>query len=60
MLQVKEAQPSVLAPYVGPSRLGHEGRRVVAGQRLTQAASDIFLGWAEGPGTTTTYASSGT
>jgi len=51
VLQVKEAQPSVLAPYVGPSRFGHEGRRVVAGQRLTQAASDIFLGWAEGPTT---------
>jgi uncharacterized protein (DUF2252 family) len=49
VLQVKEAQPSVLAPYLGPSPLSHEGRRVVAGQRLTQAASDIFLGWAEGP-----------
>ncbi len=47
VLQVKEAQASVLAPYVGASRLGHEGRRVVAGQRLTQAASDIFLGWCE-------------
>jgi uncharacterized protein (DUF2252 family) len=51
VLQVKEAQPSVLAPYVGASKLGHEGRRVVAGQRLTQAASDIFLGWTEGPKT---------
>ena len=62
VLQVKEAQPSVLAPYVGASTLGHEGRRVVAGQRLTQAASDIFLGWCEGPrsGATTTCASSGT
>jgi len=49
ILQVKEAQPSVLAPYVGASKLGHEGRRVVAGQRLTQAASDIFLGWCEAP-----------
>ena len=49
VLQVKEAQPSVLAPYVGVSKFGHEGRRVVAGQRLTQAASDIFLGWCEGP-----------
>ena len=47
VLQVKEAQASVLAPYHGASRLGHEGRRVVAGQRLTQAASDIFLGWCE-------------
>jgi uncharacterized protein (DUF2252 family) len=49
VLQVKEAQPSVLAPYVGASRSGHEGRRVVAGQRLTQAASDLFLGWCEAP-----------
>ncbi len=49
ILQVKEAQASVFAPYFGASRLGHEGRRVVAGQRLTQAASDIFLGWCEGP-----------
>ena len=45
VLQVKEAQASVLAPYVGPTASGHEGRRVVAGQRLTQAASDVFLGW---------------
>jgi uncharacterized protein (DUF2252 family) len=49
VLQVKEAQPSVLAPYVGPTASGHEGRRVVTGQRLTQAASDVFLGWCEGP-----------
>ena len=46
ILQVKEAQPSVLEPYVGDSALGNHGRRVVVGQRLTQAASDIFLGWA--------------
>jgi uncharacterized protein (DUF2252 family) len=51
ILQVKEAQPSVLEPYVGTSMLGHDGLRVVAGQRLTQAASDIFLGWTEGPRT---------
>ena len=51
ILQVKEAQPSVLEPYVGSSELGHHGRRVVAGQRLTQAASDLFLGWCEGPET---------
>jgi uncharacterized protein (DUF2252 family) len=50
VLQVKEAQPSVLAPFHGPTVLGHEGRRVVAGQRLTQAASDLFLGWATAPG----------
>jgi uncharacterized protein (DUF2252 family) len=49
VLQVKEAQPSVLAPFVGPTAGGHEGRRVVAGQRLTQAASDLFLGWCEAP-----------
>ncbi len=49
VLQVKEAQPSVLAPYVGPTPSGHEGRRVVSGQRLTQAASDLFLGWCEAP-----------
>ena len=48
VLQVKEAQPSVLEPYVGDSTLGHHGRRVVVGQRLTQAASDVFLGWGEG------------
>jgi len=47
---VKEAQPSVLAPYVGPTPTGHEGRRVVTGQRLTQAASDLFLGWCRAPG----------
>jgi uncharacterized protein (DUF2252 family) len=49
VLQVKEAPPSVLAPYVGPAASGHEGRRVVAGQRLTQVASDVFLGWCRGP-----------
>ncbi len=49
VLQVKEAQPSVLAPYVGPTPTGHEGRRVVSGQRLTQAASDLFLGWCQAP-----------
>jgi uncharacterized protein (DUF2252 family) len=49
VLQVKEAQPSVLAPYVGPTPSGHEGRRVVSGQRLTQAASDLFLGWCQAP-----------
>jgi uncharacterized protein (DUF2252 family) len=44
-LQVKEAQPSVLHGLAGKSRYGNEGRRVVAGQRLMQASSDIFLGW---------------
>ncbi|HEX4033212.1 MAG TPA: DUF2252 domain-containing protein [Solirubrobacteraceae bacterium] len=51
VLQVKEAGPSVLEPYAGPSELPHHGLRVVVGQRLTQAASDIFLGWSVGPRT---------
>ena len=46
VLQVKEASPSVLAPYAGQSAFTHHGHRVVAGQRLMQCASDIFLGWA--------------
>ena len=45
ILQVKEAGASVLEPYTGPSPYPNHGRRVVAGQRLMQAASDIFLGW---------------
>ena len=45
LLQAKEAQASVLEPYVGASRHGQHGQRVVVGQRLMQAASDIFLGW---------------
>ena len=50
-LQVKEAEASVLEPYTAPSEFDHHGQRVVEGQRLTQAASDIFLGWltAKGP-----------
>jgi uncharacterized protein (DUF2252 family) len=44
-LQIKEAQESVLAPYAGPSVYEHQGERVVAGQRLMQAAGDPFLGW---------------
>jgi uncharacterized protein (DUF2252 family) len=44
-LQAKEAQTSVLAPFVGKSSYSNQGQRVVEGQRLTQAASDIFLGW---------------
>jgi uncharacterized protein (DUF2252 family) len=44
-LQVKEAQESVLSPYVGASAFHNQGQRVVAGQRLMQASSDIFLGW---------------
>jgi len=44
-LQVKEAQESVLCAYAGTSKYGNQGERVVNGQRLMQAASDIFLGW---------------
>jgi uncharacterized protein (DUF2252 family) len=48
-LQIKEAEISVLSPYAGRSECSHEGERVVTGQRLMQAASDVFLGWADGP-----------
>lgn len=44
-IQVKEAEASVLEPYLGSSRYANHGERVVQGQRLTQAASDILLGW---------------
>ena len=44
-LQIKEARPSVLAPYAGKSLYANDGLRVVVGQRILQAASDIFLGW---------------
>ena len=44
-LQAKEAQPSVLAAYCGRSQYRNQGERVVAGQHLMQAESDIFLGW---------------
>jgi uncharacterized protein (DUF2252 family) len=44
-LQAKEAQPSVLAEYAGRSQYSNQGQRVVAGQHLMQAESDIFLGW---------------
>jgi uncharacterized protein (DUF2252 family) len=44
-LQVKEAENSVLAEFAGRSRYANQGERVVVGQRFTQAASDIFLGW---------------
>ena len=44
-LQAKEAQESVLERFVGKSKYANHGQRVVAGQRLMQAASDIFLGW---------------
>ena len=44
-LQFKEAQQSVLEPFLGHSEFANSGQRVVEGQRLTQAASDIMLGW---------------
>ena len=44
-LQLKEARRSVIAPYVRARVAGNQGRRVVLGQRLMQAAGDIFLGW---------------
>jgi uncharacterized protein (DUF2252 family) len=48
-LQVKEAGASVLEPYLGKSQFSNHGERVVAGQRMMQAASDIFLGWIRNP-----------
>jgi uncharacterized protein (DUF2252 family) len=60
ILQMKEATPSVLAPYVKHtgefSRFEHEGQRIVRGQKLMQAVSDLFLGWLDGtPGTGRQY-----
>ena len=48
-LQVKEAEASVLAAHLPKNGYKHQGERVVAGQELMQAASDIFLGWMSGP-----------
>ena len=45
VLQIKEAEASVLERFCGASRFGNHGQRVVEGQRLLQPASDIFLGW---------------
>lgn len=47
VLQVKEAQASVLEPYLGPSGTRNHGERVVVGQKRMQAFSDLFLGWTE-------------
>ena len=47
-LQFKQANQSVLEPYAGASPYAHSGERVVVGQRLMQAASDLFLGWYTG------------
>jgi hypothetical protein len=49
-LQAKEAEASVLEEFVGRSDPGSHGRRVVHGQHLMQASSDIFLGWDHAPG----------
>jgi uncharacterized protein (DUF2252 family) len=45
LLQIKEAQESVLAPFAGASDYANHGERVVVGQRMMQAATDVFLGW---------------
>jgi uncharacterized protein (DUF2252 family) len=47
-LQIKEAHASVLEPYAGKSSYENHAQRVVAGQHLMQAASDLFLGWTKG------------
>ena len=49
-LQFKQARQSVLEPYAGLSPFKHPGQRIVVGQRLMQAASDMFLGWMTGTG----------
>jgi uncharacterized protein (DUF2252 family) len=49
VLQSKQAQPSVLAPYVNLPGPDHQGQRVVQGQRLMQTASDPFLAWLTNP-----------
>jgi len=54
-LQVKEARRSVLEKHVGRPSHAHDGERVVSGQRMMQASSDIFLGWARGPKGRTYY-----
>jgi uncharacterized protein (DUF2252 family) len=48
-LQIKEAEASVLEPFLGASEFANHGQRVVTGQRLMQAVSDIFLGWVHNP-----------
>jgi len=50
MMQFKEAQQSVLEPYLGTSEYERHGQRVVAGQRMMQSATDILLGWFHGTG----------
>ena len=55
ILQVKEARESVLEPHVRHGGHRHQGERVVSGQRIMQAVSDIFLGWTKSPVTGTEY-----
>ena len=50
LLQIKEARTSVLAPFTRPSEYANQGKRVVIGQRIMQAQSDLFLGWTEQSG----------
>jgi uncharacterized protein (DUF2252 family) len=50
LLQIKEARTSVLAPYTRQSAYANQGQRVVVGQRIVQAQSDLFLGWTEQSG----------
>ena len=50
ILQFKEAQPSVLEPFLGKSQFASHGQRVVEGQRLMQAASDVLIGWISSEG----------
>ena len=57
-LQFKEAEASVLEPFLGRSEYQNHGQRVVEGQRLTQAASDIMLGWIRTEGSTASSATS--
>jgi uncharacterized protein (DUF2252 family) len=49
LLQIKEAQASVLAPFAGASDYTNHGERVVVGQRMMQATPDVFLGWTRNP-----------
>jgi uncharacterized protein (DUF2252 family) len=48
VIQVKQANRSVLEPFAGRAQQAHQGKRVVDGQRTIQAAGDIFLGWTRG------------
>jgi len=49
LLQIKEAQESVLAPFAGASDYANHGERVIIGERMMQATPDVFLGWTRNP-----------